>query len=61
MRRHGHGTPQILITGSGAVCAAGMDPEAILAAVLEGRSAIGPIKQWDTTGWPVHQPAKWPT
>lgn len=45
--------PKIVITGSGAVCAAGMDPEAILAAVLEGRSAIGPIRQWDTTGWPV--------
>jgi 3-oxoacyl-[acyl-carrier-protein] synthase-1 len=45
--------PRVVITGSGAVCAAGMDPQAILAAVLEGRSAIGPIKQWDTTGWPV--------
>jgi 3-oxoacyl-[acyl-carrier-protein] synthase I len=47
--------PRILITGSGAVCAAGMDPQAILAAVLAGRSAIGPIKQWDTTGWPVRE------
>ncbi len=46
---------RILITGSGAVCAAGMDPEAILAAVLEGRGAIGPVKQWDTTGWPMHE------
>ena len=46
--------PKIVITGSGAVCAAGMDAETILAAVLEGRSAIGPIHQWDTTGWPVN-------
>ena len=45
--------PRILITASGAVCAAGMDAEAILRAVLDGRSAIGPITQWDTTGWPV--------
>jgi 3-oxoacyl-[acyl-carrier-protein] synthase-1 len=49
------GHPRIVITGSGAVCAAGMDPQAILAAVLEGRSAIGPVKQWDTSGWPVSQ------
>ncbi len=45
--------PKIVITGSGAVCAAGMDPQAILDAVLAGRSAIGPVKQWDTTGWPM--------
>jgi 3-oxoacyl-[acyl-carrier-protein] synthase-1 len=45
--------PRVVITGSGAVCAAGMDPQAILDAVLEGRCAIGPIKQWDTTGWPI--------
>jgi 3-oxoacyl-[acyl-carrier-protein] synthase I len=44
---------RIVITASGAVCAAGMDPHAILAAVLEGRSAIGPVTQWDTTGWPA--------
>jgi 3-oxoacyl-[acyl-carrier-protein] synthase-1 len=44
---------RIVVTASGAVCAAGMDPQAILAALLEGRSAIGPIRQWDTTGWPA--------
>ncbi len=48
-------TSKIVITGSGAVCAAGMDPQAILAAVLEGRGAIGPIRQWDTTGWPMRE------
>jgi 3-oxoacyl-[acyl-carrier-protein] synthase I len=47
--------PKIVVTGSGAVCAAGMDPEAILAAVLAGRSAIGPVRQWDTTGWPMRE------
>ncbi len=48
-------SPKIVITGSGAVCAAGMDPQAILDAVLAGRSAIGPVKQWDTTGWPMRE------
>jgi 3-oxoacyl-[acyl-carrier-protein] synthase I len=45
--------PKVLITGSGAVCASGMHPTEILAALREGRSAIGPIRQWDTTGWPI--------
>jgi len=46
-------TPRILITGTGAVCAAGMSADAILASVRGARSAIGPITQWDTTGWPI--------
>ncbi len=46
--------PRIVITGSGAVCAAGTQPEEILAAVCYGRSAIGPIRQWNTTHWPTH-------
>jgi 3-oxoacyl-[acyl-carrier-protein] synthase-1 len=45
--------PRIVITGSGAVCAAGKEPQAILAAVRAGRSAIAPIKQWDSSGWPT--------
>ena len=44
---------KVLITGSGAVCASVMHPAEILAALREGRSAIAPIQQWDTTGWPV--------
>src|SRR5437870_3584945 len=43
---------KIVVTGTGAVCAAGMAPDEILDAVRAGRSAIAPIKQWDTTGWP---------
>ena len=42
----------VVVTGTGAVCGAGMAPDAILDAVLAGRSAIAPITQWDTTGWP---------
>lgn len=45
--------PRIVVTAGGAVCAAGMDPQAIFSALIEGRSAIGPIGQWDTSGWPV--------
>jgi len=51
---------RIVVTGSGAVCAAGMSPAEILATVLEGRSAIGPVTQWDTTGWPVRNAGEVP-
>jgi 3-oxoacyl-[acyl-carrier-protein] synthase-1 len=44
---------RVLITGTGAVCGSGMRPADILQALREGRSAIGPIRQWDTTSWPV--------
>jgi 3-oxoacyl-[acyl-carrier-protein] synthase-1 len=44
---------KVVITGSGAVCAAGRNPDAILDAVRGGRSAIGPIRQWNTAGWPT--------
>jgi 3-oxoacyl-[acyl-carrier-protein] synthase-1 len=44
--------PKIVVTGSGAVCGAGTAPDRIVDAVLAGRSAIAPITQWDTTGWP---------
>lgn len=42
-----------LIAGSGAVSGLGRDPEAMLAAITEGRSAIGLIESWDTGDWPV--------
>ncbi len=44
----------VVVTGAGAVCGAGMDPGAIFARIQEGHSAIGPIRQWDTTTWPTH-------
>jgi 3-oxoacyl-[acyl-carrier-protein] synthase-1 len=50
--------PRVLITGVGAVCGAGRDPDAIFASLVEGRSAIGPIERWDTTGWPVTNAAE---
>jgi 3-oxoacyl-[acyl-carrier-protein] synthase-1 len=45
---------RVVVTGTGAVCAAGTTPEEIFACVQEGRSAIGPIRQWDTAQWPTH-------
>jgi len=53
-------TGKVVVTGTGAVCAAGMSPESILDAVRAGRSAIGPISQWDTTGWPCRIAAEIP-
>jgi len=44
---------RVVITGIGAVCAAGRDPQAILEAVCAGRSSIGPIRQWDVAHWPM--------
>jgi 3-oxoacyl-[acyl-carrier-protein] synthase-1 len=50
----------VVVTGTGAVCGAGMSPDDILDAVVAGRSAIGPIKQWDTAGWPCRIAAEIP-
>src|SRR5438552_2420475 len=44
---------RVVITGTGAVCAAGRDPPSILEAIRAGRSAIAPIRQWDASGWPM--------
>jgi 3-oxoacyl-[acyl-carrier-protein] synthase-1 len=44
---------RVVVTGSGALCGAGRTPAEVLDAVLEGRSAIAALEQWDTTGWPV--------
>jgi 3-oxoacyl-[acyl-carrier-protein] synthase-1 len=49
---------RVVITGVGAVCASGMDADAVLAAVRERRSSIGPIQGWDTSGWPIAQAAE---
>ena len=51
---------RIVITGSGALCASGRDPQTIFAALDEGRSAIRPIEQWDASAWPVKIAAEIP-
>jgi 3-oxoacyl-[acyl-carrier-protein] synthase-1 len=44
---------RVIVTGHGAICAAGKSPDQIWDAVLGGRTAIRPIQQWDTSGWPA--------
>ena len=46
--------PSIVVTGTGAICAAGKTPGEILAAAIDGRSAIAPIIGWDASRWPTH-------
>ncbi len=43
----------VVITGAGAICAAGKSPEEIWEAACAGQSAIAPIQQWDSSGWPA--------
>ena len=49
---------KIAITGCGAVCAAGLTPEAIWGAVTKGRSAIKEISSWDASRWPARMAAE---
>ncbi len=55
-----HQRPRVMVTGTGAICGAGRSPEAILEALLAGRSAIAPIRQWDAEKWPVRVAAEVP-
>ncbi|KRT69114.1 MAG: fabFn, 3-oxoacyl-ACP synthase, 3-oxoacyl-[acyl-carrier-protein] synthase I [candidate division NC10 bacterium CSP1-5] len=43
---------KVMITGEGAICAAGKDPDEIWKAARAGRSAIDAIQQWDSSNWP---------
>ncbi|MFO1304926.1 MAG: beta-ketoacyl synthase N-terminal-like domain-containing protein [Burkholderiales bacterium] len=44
---------KVVITGTGAVCAAGANPADILTSVSSGKTSLRPIEQWDTTHWPA--------
>lgn len=44
---------RIVITGTGAVCGAGLTVETIWNAICRGTSAVAPISQWDASRWPV--------
>src|ERR1041385_5078980 len=48
----------IVFTGLGAVCGAGLKIDSIWHAILNGRSAIAPITQWDASRWPVRVAAE---
>lgn len=52
--------PRILITGGGAICAAGRTLDEIWQAIDEERSAIGELHRWDKTSWPVQIAAEVP-
>jgi 3-oxoacyl-[acyl-carrier-protein] synthase-1 len=47
------GRVRIIISGAGAICAAGSSPEDVWKAARAGRSAIAPVQQWDASGWPA--------
>lgn len=49
---------RIAITGVGAVCGAGLNVDEIWRAIVTGRSAVGPIAQWDASRWPVNVSAE---
>ncbi len=51
-------TPRIMFTGVGAVCGAGLGVDVIWSAILEGRSAVAPIRQWDSSRWPARMAAE---
>jgi 3-oxoacyl-[acyl-carrier-protein] synthase-1 len=51
-------SPRIVITGLGAVSGAGLTAETIWQAVRSGKSAVGPITQWDAAQWPVRRAAE---
>jgi 3-oxoacyl-[acyl-carrier-protein] synthase-1 len=44
---------KIVVTGTGAVCGAGLTVDSIWEQILAGRPAIQPIAQWDTSRWPA--------
>lgn len=50
--------PRIVVTGTGAVCGAGLGVAAIWDSVVQGRSAVGPLRQWDPERWPVRVAAE---
>jgi 3-oxoacyl-[acyl-carrier-protein] synthase-1 len=49
---------RIVITGTGAVCGAGASIDAIWNAIQSGQSAIGPIRSWDASRWPIRNAAE---
>ncbi len=52
-------TPEkVFITGTGAVCGVGLTVDAIWNAVVNGRSAIAPLTQWDASRWPARMAAE---
>jgi 3-oxoacyl-[acyl-carrier-protein] synthase-1 len=53
-------TTRVVITGTGAICGAGRAPQEIFGAIVEGRTALRPIEQWDASRWPANLAAEVP-
>jgi len=53
MTRQRSDQDRVVITGMGAITPVGLTVAELWEAVSTGRSGIGPLTQWDTTGWPV--------
>src|SRR5262245_23398561 len=49
---------RIVITGTGAVCGAGLTVDDIWNSILSGKSAIHTIQSWEASRWPVHRAAE---
>ncbi len=49
---------RVTITGTGAICGAGLSVDAIWNSVVNGQSAIAPIDQWDARRWPARLSAE---
>ncbi len=50
--------PNIVFTGLGAVCGAGNTVDKAWDALVNARSAVAPIRQWDASRWPVRLAAE---
>ena len=51
--RTARGGERVVVTGMGAICAAGRTPEAIWDALAAGRSAAAPVRQWNDPDSPA--------
>lgn len=49
---------KIVITGSGAICGSGQSPAEIVEHLAHGQTAVAPIQNWSTIGWPCHVAAE---
>jgi 3-oxoacyl-(acyl-carrier-protein) synthase len=47
----------VVITATSAICAAGADLDRIYQALLAGRTSFAPLRDWDSSSWPVPQAA----